>query len=183
MSATAAPTERQLRYLRSLASRTATTFTTPASRRDASREIDRLRRLERAPQERAEQEDLAYATAVHEDELTGFGASRRWRSKAPAPAERPRIAGPAPSVIARYTLSSGERLIEAARADDRLRIRDLPAGGPGETYEIESIGLGEADRELPALLADYLRRARELDAVPMSGQALGQMLAGGCAGA
>lgn len=175
MSATAAPTERQLRYLRSLAHRSATTFAIPATRREASREIDRLRGLQRAPQEPRGEEAFAYATAVQEDELSGFGAARRWRSQtltAPAPGLTP------PRVLARYALSSGERLIECARSAEGLTLRDVPAGGEGSGYAIETLSAEASACELRALLADYLARAGELDAVPMSQRALGLMLGG-----
>lgn len=177
MSASSAPSERQLRYLRSLALRTATTFAAPASRTEASREIDRLRRLERAPRERGEQQPLLYATAPHEDEITGFGAETTWRSRAPATAHCVSPAPRATGVLARYALSSGERVILGARGADGLTVSDVPAAGTGAAYTVERLGSSEAERELRPLLADYLRRAGELDAVPMSGEALGSMLA------
>jgi len=179
MSAQAAPTERQLRYLRSLAARTATTFATPATRREASREIDRLRGLQLAPRERSSHEQIAYATAVHEDELTGFGAARTWRSRPPGPSARPPSADSGSSVLARYELSSGERRrIEAIDTREGVSLRDVPAVGDGDGYLVESLSAEQAAQELPALLADYLRRAGELDSVPMSRAAL-EMLAGG----
>ena len=42
-------TAKQLRYLRSLAQRTGTTFTPPRDSREAGREITRMRRLDRVP--------------------------------------------------------------------------------------------------------------------------------------
>jgi hypothetical protein len=84
----AAPTARQLTYMRKLAMRTGTTFATPATRRDASREIGRLRRLDtepRAPRDAGDVEDQAavYATAVDPSEVSGFGASATWRVGSP----------------------------------------------------------------------------------------------------
>jgi hypothetical protein len=178
MSAQAPPTERQLRYLRSLASRTATTFATPPTRSQASREIDRLRRLQAAPRERFAQDMSAYATTLHEDEVSGFGAARSWRSRPPGPSAPPKSAGSESRVLARYALSSGQRLIEGIASGQGLTVRDLPASGDGAAYTVESIACEQLERELPALLADYLRRARELDCVPMSREAL-QTLSGG----
>lgn len=81
----AAPTTRQLTYLRALAARTATTFAYPATRAEASRQIDRLRGLRSEPKsavmqiDRDEAQQLSYATAVHESEVSGFGSSAAWR--------------------------------------------------------------------------------------------------------
>jgi hypothetical protein len=84
------PTPRQLHYLRSLAQQTATTFTPPRSRDDASDEIARLlnltrsRRAERTREQRAVQRDLAErpddATRIRPDEISGYGSSARWAS-------------------------------------------------------------------------------------------------------
>ena len=76
-------TARQLRYLRELAARTATTFTYPATRRQASGEIARLRTLPRQPRERqlgGEQTAPACATAVDPSEVAGYGSTASWRS-------------------------------------------------------------------------------------------------------
>ncbi len=131
MSAQAPPTERQLRYLRSLASRTATTFATPPTRSQASREIDRLRRLQAAPRERFAHDLSAYATTLHEDEVSGFGATRSWRSRPPGRSAPPKSAGSESRVLARYALSSGQRLIEGIATGQGLTLRDLPASGDG----------------------------------------------------
>ncbi|HEX3509820.1 MAG TPA: hypothetical protein VHT27_01850 [Solirubrobacteraceae bacterium] len=179
MSSAAAPTERQLRYLRSLADRSATTFTAPSTRREASREIDRLRGVARAPREAPPRDLRAYATAVREEEVTGFGASRTWRSTPCIGAPPRKLTHPGPRVLARYALSTGGRLIEGVRTSSGVTIRDLPADGEGADYTIETLADQDSERELSALLADYLRTAGELDAVPMSAHALGQMLGGG----
>jgi hypothetical protein len=87
------PTGPQLRYLRALAAKTGTTFAYPATRSDASREIDRLRKRKSEPRtpsletDGLEAEDLAYATAVHPSEISGFGSSATWRL-APPPTAR-----------------------------------------------------------------------------------------------
>jgi hypothetical protein len=82
------PTPKQLRYLRTLAQRTGETFTSPATKQQASSEIRRLRsRTTSSPADRrrertAVQDDMAsggYATAVRDEEITGYGASAHWR--------------------------------------------------------------------------------------------------------
>ena len=85
----ATPTTKQLRYLRLLAEQTATGFTPPRTRAQASREIERLRRrpvssrTERHAERRAVQADLhtrVPASAVRADEISGYGSSARWAS-------------------------------------------------------------------------------------------------------
>lgn len=135
-STTLKPTVRQLTYLRALAARTATTFASPATRRQASREIARLRTLARQPHTPAtetyrEQERLAYATAVDASEVTGFGSSARWRhstprsSKAASPTAPERV-DVAESELGRYTASDGERrrVLALTRPDERVLVVD-----------------------------------------------------------
>jgi hypothetical protein len=84
----AKPTGRQLNYLRALANRTGQTFTYPHTRRQASREIQRLKRTQ--PNTRIENSVIdreiadaiacgeADATRVRRDEVTGHGSNCRW---------------------------------------------------------------------------------------------------------
>ena len=81
------PTGKQLAYLRTLADQTGTTFTPPATRAQASREIERLKalpsasRAERSRERRAVQDALAHdvpASAVRAHETTGYGSTARW---------------------------------------------------------------------------------------------------------
>jgi non-homologous end joining protein Ku len=81
------PTRKQLDYLRSLAEQTATTFTPPRYRDEASDEIDRLlnlssSRADRTREQRAVQRDLAErpddATRIRDDEISGYASSARW---------------------------------------------------------------------------------------------------------
>jgi hypothetical protein len=87
-----APSARQLSYLKALAVRTGTSFAYPRTRAQASAEIERLRQLEALAAEREEpvcdERAPAYAAAVRPDEVSGYGASARWRHE-PAPARRP----------------------------------------------------------------------------------------------
>ncbi len=80
-----APTTRQLRYLRSLAIESGTTFTNPSTSRQASAEIDRLRGLSSRP--RVQDTDFAedrerrpaYATGQQPGEVYGYGSSASWQ--------------------------------------------------------------------------------------------------------
>ena len=81
------PTPRQLSYLRRLAELTGTTFTPPTTRRQASREIQRLSqrprssRKERRDDRNAVNRGLADdgpASSVRAEEITGFGSNARW---------------------------------------------------------------------------------------------------------
>jgi hypothetical protein len=81
------PTGRQLRYLRQLAELTGTTFTPPATRRQASQEIERLKQQSRsAGSERREDRQAVSrglaqnqpASSVRDDEISGYGSEARW---------------------------------------------------------------------------------------------------------
>lgn len=86
------PTIRQLRFLRALADRTGTTFTPPATKAQASREIERLKRrtsLTRTEQ-RVEQSRLHEArdrmqpaSTVKPHEITGHGSKTKWANARP----------------------------------------------------------------------------------------------------
>jgi hypothetical protein len=87
------PTDKQLSTLRRLATQTGTSFATPKTKWEASREISRLialadsidHSLQRSTtrrERRAVSADLAErpreATAVRDDEVSGWGSSARW---------------------------------------------------------------------------------------------------------
>jgi hypothetical protein len=81
------PTGAQLRYLRQLADQTGTTFTPPATRRQASAEIARLKRrprsvrFERRNERRAVGRALREqqpASSVRDDEIQGYGSNATW---------------------------------------------------------------------------------------------------------
>jgi len=82
------PTSKQLSYLRALALRAGQTFTPPATRAAASREINRLRNAQpTSPQQRGDErreiaQDLARGhganVAVQAHETTGYGSTARW---------------------------------------------------------------------------------------------------------
>jgi hypothetical protein len=87
------PTNKQLATLRRLANQTGTSFASPRTRWDASREISRLIKLANGTDHRLEHDtmrrerraitvDLAErphdATAIRDDEVTGWGSSAHW---------------------------------------------------------------------------------------------------------
>jgi hypothetical protein len=78
--------------------------------------------------------------------------------------------------LARYELSSGERVLYGQRITGTVRVTDRPACGRGRSYlverELEKDGYGA----LQALIADYIAQARELDEVPMASSAIRQQL-------
>jgi hypothetical protein len=87
---TSPPTSKQLAYLKTLAARTATSFAYPRSRREASREIDRLRHLPVLTDDRdtddgrvldSDRERCTYATAPAPGEIAGHGSSASWRQQ------------------------------------------------------------------------------------------------------
>ena len=82
------PTPKQLRYLRTLAERTGTTFTIPRSVGEASRLIEAMKERKRTPRSDVQRErrevshDMATrrgdAAQVRRDELSGYGSSATW---------------------------------------------------------------------------------------------------------
>jgi hypothetical protein len=82
------PTAKQLGYLRALAHRTGQTFTPPATRADASREIQRLRGATPSSREEVRSERRAIRAAlsrgngaraaIRAEEISGYGASCEW---------------------------------------------------------------------------------------------------------
>jgi len=180
----AAPTDRQLRYLRVLAGKTGTTFAYPTTRAQASAQIDRLRTLEDEPAPRLDAGDLdagelSYATAVHASEVSGFGSSATWRagsrpSRCPA---LPEIPAGKRTEIARYTVSGGERVLYSRRIDGCVTIVDGPGSGAGRSYLVERDVEVDGLSALQALIADYVEQARELDEIPMASGAVRQLFA------
>jgi hypothetical protein len=165
-------TGKQLAYLRSLAERTGTTFVTPRDRRHASREIERLRSLERDSgshlETTAEAAPVAvYATAPHMGETEGFGASAKWRTgrrETTARTGRPRgDGGPcsaddatrrSPRRLATYDDSDGEKreLIAITLPDGTLVVDRFAGSG----WDPRLVGRLQADE--PAENARLLAR-------------------------
>ena len=85
------PTKPQLRELRRLAERTGQSFAYPATRSEASKELQRLAKAakstaaERAIDRREivrEDHPLLSAARICDDEIEGYGSSARWRGAA-----------------------------------------------------------------------------------------------------
>ena len=69
--------------------------------------------------------------------------------------------------LARYSLSTGERVIYGQRVLGVVRLVDEPAGGDGRRYIIERELTVMA--ELEAIVADYLEQAAMWDLIPAAG--------------
>ena len=73
--------------------------------------------------------------------------------------------------LARYSVASGDRVLYGQRVDGVVRVTDVPQKAGGRAHLVER-GLEEegpnANAALQALVADYLRQASVLDAVPMA---------------
>lgn len=73
--------------------------------------------------------------------------------------------------LARYSVSSGDRVLYGQRVFGVVRVTDVPQVPGGRAYVVER-GLEEeganACAALDALIADYLRQAAVLDEVPMA---------------
>lgn len=67
--------------------------------------------------------------------------------------------------LASYESDTGPRRIVGQRIDGTVQLRDEPTNVPGRVFVIED-GL-HAKSELDAIVADYLRRAKQLGYPPM----------------
>jgi hypothetical protein len=70
--------------------------------------------------------------------------------------------------LARYTISSGERVLYGQRVDGVVRVTDVPAAGGGRAYLVERELEQDGYDALTALVADYVDQAALLDDVPMA---------------
>lgn len=170
------PTSKQLRYLRSLAEKTATTFTHPHSRGQASAEIARMKQLKQSDQTsllddiHTDEEPLVYATAVQPGEVSGFGSGASWRTGGSAPPvlTPPRVTVGERTELARYSISTGQRVLYGQRINGCVRVIDRPASGAGRSYLIERELEQDGYSALKALVADYVQHAGKLDQIPMA---------------
>ncbi len=170
------PTNRQINFLKSLAEQTGTSFTYPKTRREASSEIERLLQLKGSGQTdlpvmvEADERSLVYATAVADDEVSGYGSTASW-SGAPVDDRlcviEPRRIGER-TELGRYSISSGERVIYGQRINGGVRITDRPAAGDGRSYLVERELEQDGYSALKALVADYIEQAHKLDTIPMA---------------
>lgn len=76
--------------------------------------------------------------------------------------------------VARYRVSSGERVLIGRRVAGTVEISDHSVEGAGRVYPVDS-GFREY-AHLSGFVSDYLEQAERLDACPMSGQGILTML-------
>lgn len=69
-----------------------------------------------------------------------------------------------PVQLARYPTPDGDRLVQGQRILGVVRLTDIPAHGHGRRYLIEREL--ETQREVQALVRDYLQQAERLGAIP-----------------
>jgi hypothetical protein len=69
-----------------------------------------------------------------------------------------------PVELARYRISSGERIVRGQRILGVVRVSDIPADGHGRRYLVER-ELTSLE-ELQALVDDYVAQAAAWDAIP-----------------
>jgi hypothetical protein len=158
------PTGKQLRYLRVLAEQTGTTFATPRTRAQASREIERLRRvLEKTGRHvsprRPSGGGSAHGTAVRPEEVEGWGSTARWRgtsrprankARSERQRNRPTVDRPEPRpigrVLASYVNDIGiERQVVAVRGDAGELVLDRAAEGGEDARLVAHLGVDEPD--------------------------------------
>jgi len=77
--------------------------------------------------------------------------------------------------LARYSISTRERVIYGQRIDGVVRVTDRPASGPGGSYLVERELEQDGNSALKGLVADYLAQASVHDEVPMLRRQLGPL--------
>jgi hypothetical protein len=173
----ATPKASQLAYLRDLALQTGTTFSPPRTRRQASCEIDRLKKLKASRGTHVETPrdmdpaEQPYATEQKSGEVLGYGSNARRRDPLPPSlAPTPRRTEGEPFELGCYETKAREkRGLYGIRIDGRPRIIDAAAEGRGRTYTVEEDlhekgGYGE----VKAIVADYIAQAQRLGGIPMA---------------
>jgi hypothetical protein len=78
--------------------------------------------------------------------------------------------------LARYTFTGGERVLYGQRVNGAVRVTDRPADGPERAYLVECGLEQDGYSALQALVADYIRQARQLDDIPMSASPIRRIL-------
>jgi hypothetical protein len=78
--------------------------------------------------------------------------------------------------LARYRVSGGERVLMGWGQPGGIEVSDVPAERGSRGYLVDR-GF-HCPEQLAAFLGDYLDQALRADACPMSGGAIGAMLAG-----
>ena len=78
--------------------------------------------------------------------------------------------------LARYTISSGARIVLGQRVDGVVRVSDCPASGRGRSYLVERGLEQDGNAALQTLVAHYPQQARTSDRVPMETSAIASEL-------
>ncbi len=77
--------------------------------------------------------------------------------------------------LARYRVTSGERVLMGWRHPNGVEVTDRPAEGRHRAFVVDR-GF-RCFEQLAAFVGDYVNEAVRIDACPMSGEAIGAMLA------
>jgi hypothetical protein len=80
------------------------------------------------------------------------------------------------TALARYHVSSGERVLYGQRINGCVRITDRSASHGGRSYLVERECEQDGYSALKALVADYIEQSRELDEVPMASSVIASQL-------
>jgi hypothetical protein len=78
--------------------------------------------------------------------------------------------------LARYTISSGARIVLGQRVDGVVRVIDRPVSGRGRSYLVERGLEQDGNAALQTLVAHYVQQARTRDRVPMETSAIASEL-------
>jgi hypothetical protein len=78
--------------------------------------------------------------------------------------------------LARYTISSGARVVLGQRVDGVVRVIDRPVSGRGRSYLVERGLEQDGNAALQTLVAHYVQQARTRDRVPMETSAISSEL-------
>ena len=163
------PTPKQLQLLRRLAHASGQTFTTPRTKAQASREIQRLAEIinntpidelvaERLHEpERLRDSGPRDGTAIQSSEITGYGANARWKHRHQDRGGRVMSTAGTQHELARYHLPDGtQRALIAQRINGRVAIRDTPTSehDSGRVYLVERHI--ESQDAMRALAAEYV---------------------------
>lgn len=65
--------------------------------------------------------------------------------------------------LARYRITTGERILHGQRINGVVRVTDAPVGSHGRRYVVERELEHDGYAALQALIADYLEQARRRD--------------------
>lgn len=83
--------------------------------------------------------------------------------------------GAAGAELARYRVSSGERVLMGWRHASGVEVTDRPLEGRHSAFVVDR-GF-RSPEQLTAFIGEYVEHATRVDACPMSGQVIGTMLA------